>query len=653
MNNRHSLVMLLTACIVWIAVCSCGSAAGDPWSERMARSMMRDHPDTLSHIGEKKQDRWTYEQGVLLEAIRQVWERTGDPEYFTYIRKNIDRFVREDGTIRTYEFPTFNIDNVPTGRLLIPLFFATGEPGYRRAADTLRKQLAVHPRTSDGGFWHKKIYPFQMWLDGLYMGEPFYALYAQAFGEPRAFDDIHRQFVLMERHARDSATGLLYHAWDESRTQRWADPATGRSRHFWARAIGWYAMALVDVLDAFPADHPGRADLIGILRRLAPAVLKFRDPATRTWYQVMDLGNRKGNYFEASASCMFTYAFAKGARLGYLDSAYFDRARESFEGIVRTMVAEQGDGTVSLLHTCQGAGLGGDPYRDGSYEYYIGEPQRVNDFKGVGPFIMAALQLEAGRVLPSAPGLPGAGKTVGLDTFYNAEWKRRQRGDSIRFHYTWEDTANSGFSLLGATARRLGARTASVAGEATAGSLNGLDVYIIVDPDTPRESAAPNYLSPSAIDAIEVWVRAGGALVLLGNDRDNAEFEHLNRLAERFGIHFNEDSHHRVVGNDFPRGTTSRFPSHPLFAGLRRIYTKEVSSLRLAASAVPLLADSAMVFMATARFGRGTVFAVGDPWLYNEYFDARKLPAGYDNALAAENLLRWLFAGPPARTGHP
>jgi unsaturated rhamnogalacturonyl hydrolase len=367
-----------------------------PWSVQMANSFMSRYPDTISYSTEKR-GRWTYEQGVVLEAFHQLWLATQDEKYFTYIKKNIDQFVGEDERIKTYDYYTFNLDNIATGRQLLTLYKSIGEPRYKKAADTLRKQLANQPRTNEGGFWHKKIYPYQMWLDGLYMAEPFYAEYALTFNEPSAFDDIANQIFFVEKHTRDPRTGLLYHGWDESKQQKWADPLTGRSPNFWGRAMGWYMMALVDVLDFFPKDSPKRADIIAILKRLSTALVKYRDHKTGLWYQVIDQGRRKGNYMEASASCMFVYAFTKGADKGYIGRRFHDIAQASFRGIIKKMVTVDKDGLVDLHHTCQGAGLGGNPYRDGSYEYYISEQQRTNDFKAVGPFILAALELEKGK----------------------------------------------------------------------------------------------------------------------------------------------------------------------------------------------------------------------------------------------------------------
>ena len=366
------------------------------WSVRIADSFMRRHPDTISYAGDPKSGRWTYEQGLILEAFHQLWKATGDEKYFSYMKNNIDLYVAENGSIRTYEYHTFNIDNIATGRQLLTLYRKTKDPKYKFAADTLRKQLANHPRTNEGGFWHKKIYPYQMWLDGLYMAEPFYTEYATMFNDSAALDDIANQFIFIENHTRDAKTGLLYHGWDESRQQRWADSLTGRSPHFWSRAMGWYAMALVDVLDSFPQNHPKRREIVSILERLSTALLNVRDSKTGLWYQVIDQGTRAGNYLEASGSCMFVYAFAKGALKGYLDPKFFVVAAESFKGVLENLVTIEDGDMINLHHVCQVGGLGGNPYRNGSFEYYISEPQRTNDFKGVGPFILGALELEKG-----------------------------------------------------------------------------------------------------------------------------------------------------------------------------------------------------------------------------------------------------------------
>jgi unsaturated rhamnogalacturonyl hydrolase len=283
---------------------------------------------------------------------------------------------------------------VNSGKLLFGIYERTGDQRYRKAIETLREQMRRHPRNSVHGFWHKLIYPHQMWLDGIYMAGPFLSEYAMHFDEPETFDDVAYQITLIDEHTRDPETGLLYHAWDESRSQRWCDPETGLSKYFWGRAIGWYVMAIVDVLDHLPREHAKRPDLIDILDRTAAALLQVQDEATGLWYQILDLPEREGNYLEASASIMFVYAFAKGVRGGYLAQDYLLAARRGYHGVLQNLIKVDAQGFLTLEKVCGGAGLGGDPYRDGSFEYYISEKIIPNDPKGVGPFILAALEME-------------------------------------------------------------------------------------------------------------------------------------------------------------------------------------------------------------------------------------------------------------------
>ena len=579
-----------------------------------------------------------------MKGIEGVWLNTADGKYFRFIQESIDRFVKDDGTIRTYQIDEYNIDHVNNGKLLMLLYNVTGQEKYRKAAALLREQLKTHPRTSEGGFWHKKIYPFQMWLDGLYMGEPFYAEYATTFHEDKAFDDIAKQFVLMERHSLDAKTGLRYHGWDESRKQRWANPVTGRSPHFWGRAMGWYAMALVDTLDHFPQDHPQRATLITILNRLAMSVQKYQEPKSGLWYQILDKGTAKGNYLEASAACMFTYALAKGVRKGYLPATYLRVAQKGYRGIVERFIRTDATGQVNLEGTVSVAGLGGNPYRDGSYEYYLSEKVVTNDLKGIGAFLMASNEMEIAARMPRR-----SGKTVTLDSFFNHEVKKDATGKLARWHYKWEEMPNGGFFFWGNVFRNLGAETQTLEKWPTPANLKKTDIYIIVDPDTKTETEVPNLIGPQHVKVIKEWVTGGGVLVLMGNDKGNAEFENFNHLAMQFGIQFNEDSKNRVPGNDFAMGSVMVENGHPILKTAKQLYLKEISTLSLGPPAKPVMQHKGDVIMAVAKVGRGTVFAIGDPWLYNEYVDGRKLPAEFDNYKAAQDLAKWLIQQSAAR----
>lgn len=361
-------------------------------AKEMAATVMEIWKDSLV-MQPGKPVRWTYDQGVVLRGIEGLWQRTKNPAYLAYIKKCMDFFVGADGSIRTYKQSDFNIDNVMPGRNLLFLYRQTGEEKYRTAATTLRNQLKEHPRTKAGGFWHKKIYPWQMWLDGLYMAQPFYTDYSVTFSENN-FDDITHQFTMMEQVARNKQTGLLYHGYDEAREQRWADKTTGLSPHVWARAMGWYGMALVDVLELFPAKDPGRAKLAAILKRLAAAIEKYQDPKTGLWWDIVDLPAKEKNYYEASASCMFTYTLAKGVRLGILPAKYKVTAKRAYAGIIKTFIKKDEHGRTHLHGTVSVSGLGGNPYRDGSFEYYMSEKVVVDDPKGVGAFLQAANEME-------------------------------------------------------------------------------------------------------------------------------------------------------------------------------------------------------------------------------------------------------------------
>ena len=356
-----------------------------PWSVRMAESTMRRNPTVYAS--------WDYTAGLVLLGLERLGSTSRDPRYTRYVKDNIDRFVERDGSIRTYRMDEFNLDQINEGRALLSLARGSRDTRYLRAADQLREQLRRQPRTSEGGFWHKQIYPQQMWLDGLYMAEPFYAQYAQMRGDTAAFTDVARQFLLTARHTRDPKTGLMYHAWDASHTQFWADTATGLSQNFWGRAMGWYAMALVDALDYMPVGHPDRQEMIRVFQEMAASVARVQDPATGLWWQVMDQPNRTGNYLESSASSMFAYALGKGARMGYLTPDYRAIANRGFDGLVRQMITVDGDGLVTLNGICKVAGLGGKDRRDGSYQYYVNEPTAANDYKGVGAFLVAAVEL--------------------------------------------------------------------------------------------------------------------------------------------------------------------------------------------------------------------------------------------------------------------
>ena len=358
----------------------------------MATSEIKRNPEGWT-LDFNQKPKWEYTHGLVMMAMHRVWKETGDQQYDDYIRNFIDFMIDDQGQILTYKKSDYNIDRVNGGKFLIDVYNENKEPKLRLAIEELRDQMREHPRNSEGGFWHKKVYPHQMWLDGLYMGSPFLAQYAATFEEPALFDDVVNQILVMDKYAYSTETGLYHHAYDESKSERWADPETGLSSNYWGRSIGWFGMALVDVLDYLPQDHPKRGEVLAIVQKLAQGIVKYQHDSG-TWYQVIDQGDRAGNYLEASATSMFAYFLLKGAQKGYLNEEFCNAGIKAYKGILKEFIREDEDGGVSLTQICGVAGLGGNPYRDGSYEYYINEVIRDNDPKGVGPFILAALIYE-------------------------------------------------------------------------------------------------------------------------------------------------------------------------------------------------------------------------------------------------------------------
>ncbi|MFM1913397.1 MAG: hypothetical protein RIR51_1235 [Bacteroidota bacterium] len=609
---------------------------GIPYSVQMTNSLIAKNMDSL-RVKPGARARWDYESGLFLRAVEQVYERTGDARYFDYIKKIMDQYINEDGTINTYKKSEYNSDNLPQGRPVLYLYKQLGTKKYLLAAQNLRDQLNTQPRTQDGGFWHKDRYPNQMWLDGLYMVEPYYGEYSVLFNE-KNWDDILKQFELMYNGALDKKTGLIYHAIDASKKMPWADKKTGQSPNFWGRSIGWYMMALVDVLDYIPQDHKAREISVKQLNDLSSALLKVQDPKSHLWYQLPVFGGKEGNYLEASCSTMFTYSLLKGVRMGYLSEEFREPAKSAYSGIIKEFITKDPDGSIHLEKTVSVGGLGGSPYRSGSYDYYLSEPIRRDDLKGVGPFILASVEMEILNELSI-----GSGKKVVLDYYYNNEYKTNDQGEKVRFHYTWEDSKDSGFELWGRHWKEMGAEIASLDKAPTAENLKDADVYIIVDPDSPRETENPNYINQEDAKEIKKWIENGGSLLILANDTTNCDIEHLNILGREIGIEFVAPNLNFVQGREWEQGRVDIPKGNKIFNGLKKIYIKEISSLKLTKTGECLVYHQGQCVIAEAQIGKGKVVAVGDPWLYNEYTNNRRLPLEYENLPAARKLATYLL----------
>ena len=348
----------------------------------------------MEKIREGKKASWNYIDGCMLTALMEMARITGEEHYSDFVRECIDHFVTEEGGIRTFKPDDSNLDDINEGRVLFELYERTGLEKYRKAAAFLREQLEKHPRTVEGNFWHKAIYPNQVWLDGIYMAQPFYALYEKHFGSGDYSDTV-GQIKNVRARMFSEEKGLYYHGYDASRTAFWADPVTGCSKNFWLRSLGWFAVALADLLDILP-DGEQKNRLAAIFTELIHSIDRYAEADTGLFWQVPDQGGREGNYLETSGSAMISYATLKGARLGFLDKEYAAKGRKTFNGIMEKYLTFTEDGQLDLGGICLVAGLGPETNRrrDGSYEYYISEPVVKNDAKGVAPFVLAYTEIK-------------------------------------------------------------------------------------------------------------------------------------------------------------------------------------------------------------------------------------------------------------------
>ncbi len=344
-------------------------------------------------IRQGKKNKWNYIDGCMITAILSLYEITGEQKYFDFAKEFIDFFVQEDGMIKTYDVKEYNLDNINTASNLFFLYDKTGEEKYKLALDHVRTQLDTMPRTKEGSFWHKDIYPNQVWLDGLYMAEPFYMRYETRFSKMEKCNDVIRQFKNVKAHMKDPKTGLYYHGYDESRKMYWADPETGCSPNFWLRSLGWFSLALVETAQATDESlYYEKRFLISILEDLVDALIPFQSEEGM-FYQVPDKPEAEGNYLETSGTALIAYAILKGVRLGFLAPRYAAIGEKAFDGIVKKYLSKNEDGTLKLSGICLVAGLGGKDHRDGSLKYYFSEPVVENEAKGVAPFLLAYTEM--------------------------------------------------------------------------------------------------------------------------------------------------------------------------------------------------------------------------------------------------------------------
>ena len=362
-----------------------GSTAAAPlWNIEMVRS--------------GKPNKWNYIDGCMITACLSLYKTTGDEKFLKFSKKFLDYFVKDGGVIETYSVEEYNLDNINQGKNLFTLYDLTGKQRYRDAIETIRSQLATHPRTKEGNFWHKKIYPWQVWLDGTYMAQPFYMEYETRYNSMKGCLDSYHQSMNVKKYMKDPVTGLYYHGYDESRQMYWADPETGCSANFWLRAMGWFLVAMVDVLERMDEQlYYEYRSIMAMLKEAVEAMLPFQDPETGMFWQVIDKAGVPGNYLEASGTALFAYAVLKGVRLGYLPKRFAAYGEKAFYGTCDKYLGVSGDGKLQLSGICLVAGLGGATRRDGSLEYYFSEPVVENDAKGVGPLLLAYTEILAAQ----------------------------------------------------------------------------------------------------------------------------------------------------------------------------------------------------------------------------------------------------------------
>jgi unsaturated rhamnogalacturonyl hydrolase len=396
-------------------------------------------------------------------------------------------------------------------------------------------------------------------------------------------------------------------------------------------------MALVEVLDYFSEDNPHRAELISYLQKLAPVLVKYQDQESGVWFQMTALAGKEGNYLESSSSCMFTYTLLKGVRMGYLNESFRANGIKAYEGILKNFLIFEKEGTLSLDKTVSVGGLGGNPYRDGTYEYYLSEPIKLNDLKGLGPFIFASTEME---LLDNIN--VGKGKKITLDTFFNKEFRKAYNGELEQYHYTWDDQQHSGFYWLGDIFKKYGAKIQNE-DKPTFKSLSESDIYIIVDPDNEKETEKPNFIMSTDIKHIKKWVKKGGHLLLMTNDEGHCELKGADALIREFGMSFTFENMNMVEGKKFEQGSVLIAPGNKVFPNTKEVYIKELVTINPAQNSQIILQKDRKAIMINTPYKKGHVTVIGDPWLYNEYVDGRKIPMHFENFQAAKDLVKWLL----------
>jgi unsaturated rhamnogalacturonyl hydrolase len=515
--------------------------------------------------------------GLLLGGMAAEWHTTADGKDFYFVKAGVDRFVAADGA-RIADGADGPVDEAGVAQAILLMYRVTQEERYYKAAKTLHERFLA--RDAKGARMQ----------DSALMREPFLAAYAATFQERGELKDVATRLLLL----------------DAGMSKRGLDGVPAE--------VGFYALALVDSLDWFPADHPQRAALVEALKRTMASVVKAQDARSGLWLQAMDRTGGKPIFFEgalpqhendsnASVNALLVYVLAKGVRLGYLPQRYEANARLAWDGIQRRLSSS------AVQH----------------------------DGMAMGALLLAGSEMEQ-----AGTEALGQGKTVLVDAWFNSQTRKNAAGQMELFHYKWDDDANSGFSFFGRAFQRYGVRLATEASAPTAADLKKAQIYVLASPDIPVKNPTPHYMDKASGEVIEAWVKAGGVLLLMENDQPNSEFEHFNTLSERFGIHFNPVLRNHVIGDDIEKGRLMIPAGTGVFEHPHQAYMKDTCSIAVKAPAKGVVSDQGDVMIAVARYGKGMVFAVVDPWVYNEYTDRRNhFPVEYDTFAAAIDLAGW------------
>jgi unsaturated rhamnogalacturonyl hydrolase len=552
--------------------------------------------------------------GLLLHGVEAEWLNTADPVYFDYIRKSVDQVVAPDGLIQSSNGEMSRFDTTVLGRQLLLLYGVTLDPRYAKAATTLFSEFQRQNSTA-GDQAHSPQDLIHNPDTSLMQAEPFYAEYAATFDRPDTFKEIARQFSSLDEPAQESTSGKAIDGRDVPKQGATVAPKMGLVPLSNASTTGSQMIALVETLAYFPENDSKRAPLVIQFRREAADAVLLQDEKTGLWSDVPNRKENKTDRSDFSGSSMIIYALAKGVRLGYLPERDLSVADRGFNAVlVHSTMKELGD-QIALTGNV------------------LGDPMEFSSL------LLASTEIET-----MANTKLGRGKTVLLDAWFNSQKRPDAFGQNVHFHYKWNDQSNSGYSLFGHIFNNFGAMTRTLEAAPTEAALNKAQVYIIVSPDIPVRNPDPHYMNLHDASQIAEWVKRGGVLMIMENDPANADLLHLNLLAEQFGLHFNSLIRNKVDGDKFEMGKISiDGESGPIFHNSHSIFMKEICTISISPPAAAFLKDHGDVLLAASRYGKGTVFAAVDPWLYNEYTDGRRLPSSYDNYAAGEELVRWVL----------